>query len=122
MNRKNRLVAADKWLQVNNLRSVDNVKKVVKRYARWFGVDKLCAIAELRLLGYTVSEEYEAQVRRAIEDKSRARREAKEKRKAQESVLELVVDSNEHFAFIAGYTSAGFAYGITWEDWEKLDG
>ncbi len=29
--------------------------------------------------------------------------------------------SNETFAFIAGYTSGGFAYGITWEEMEEIE-
>ena len=24
-------------------------------------------------------------------------------------------------AYVAGYTEAGFAYGITWEEWDRLD-
>lgn len=27
-------------------------------------------------------------------------------------------DSDERFAYIAGYTSGGAPYGITWEEWE----
>lgn len=30
-------------------------------------------------------------------------------------------ESDECFAFIAGYTSGGFAYGITWEEMEKIE-
>ena len=29
---------------------------------------------------------------------------------------EIFWDSDETFAYIAGYTSAGFPYGITWEE------
>jgi hypothetical protein len=25
------------------------------------------------------------------------------------------------FAYIAGYTEGGFAYGVTWEEWEQLE-
>ena len=28
-------------------------------------------------------------------------------------------DSDETFAVIAGYTSGGMPYGITWEEWEN---
>jgi len=53
-------------------------KHIVRGYARWYGVDRLCAIAELRMLGVTVTAEYETQVRLAIADiaKARARRAA----------------------------------------------
>lgn len=30
-------------------------------------------------------------------------------------------DSDENFAFIAGYTSGGFPYGITWEEMEEIE-
>jgi len=30
-------------------------------------------------------------------------------------------DSDENFAFIAGYTSGGAPYGVTWEEWEKFE-
>ena len=29
--------------------------------------------------------------------------------------------SNEHFASIAGYTSAGFPFGVRWEEWERCE-
>ena len=30
-------------------------------------------------------------------------------------------EQDEYFAYIAGYTEWGFPYGITWEEWEKLE-
>ena len=32
-----------------------------------------------------------------------------------------VIEQNEYFAFIAGYTPAGFPYGITWEEQAEID-
>jgi hypothetical protein len=34
---------------------------------------------------------------------------------------ELSLDSDETFAYIAGYTEAGFAFGVTWEEWDQLN-
>jgi hypothetical protein len=31
------------------------------------------------------------------------------------------LDQDETFAYIAGYTEGGFAYGVTWEEWEQLE-
>lgn len=31
---------------------------------------------------------------------------------------ENIIESDETFAFIVGYTSGGFPYGITWEEME----
>jgi hypothetical protein len=47
---------------------------------------------------------------------------ARRRRKAQyeESYL-APFDQNERFAYIAGYTAAGFAYSVSWEEWEGLD-
>lgn len=30
-------------------------------------------------------------------------------------------ESDDTFAFIAGYTSGGFAYGVTWEEMEEIE-
>lgn len=30
-------------------------------------------------------------------------------------------EQDENFAFIAGYTSGGAPYGITWEEWEQME-
>lgn len=32
------------------------------------------------------------------------------------------MDSDEIYAFIAGYTEGGFPYGVTWEEIEKHEG
>lgn len=31
------------------------------------------------------------------------------------------MDQDETFAYIAGYTEAGFAFGVTWEEWEQFN-
>ncbi len=33
---------------------------------------------------------------------------------------ELPIESDHYFAFIMGYTSGGAAYGITHEEWRKI--
>lgn len=60
MRRPARLIAAVKW------RSWYGGKNPVRGYTRWFGVDPICAITELRMLGVAVDPEYEAQLRRTI--------------------------------------------------------
>lgn len=67
MRRQARLAAAPKWL------SSYGGKDVVRGYSRWYAVDRLCAIKELRLLGVAISEEYEAGVRQSIEAIAKAR-------------------------------------------------
>ncbi|CDO03323.1 DNA gyrase subunit A [Oceanobacillus picturae] len=46
----------------------------------------------------------------------RGLKKSKEKQMVEHQFLE---DSDEMFAFIAGYTEAGFPYGITWEEAEE---
>lgn len=33
----------------------------------------------------------------------------------------LPIESNEYFSYIAGYTSGGAAYGLTWEEYNPDD-
>ena len=90
-------------------------KNLIKGYCKWFGVDQICALTELRMLGAKISEEKEAEIRKAVEDRARARRRQKEAA-AQKKFETLYVDSDETFAFIAGYTSGGTPYGTKWEE------
>jgi len=87
-------------------------KHIVRAYRKWFGVDLLCAIAELRMLGVEVSPEYEDQARRTVEQQSRAK---KRKSEIAEAPFDDM-DCDETFAYIAGTTSGGMPYGVTWED------
>jgi hypothetical protein len=72
MRRPARLMAAVTW------RAGYGGKNIVHGYARWFGVDLICAITELRMLGVAVDPEYEAQLRLTIVARAarRARRRA----------------------------------------------
>ena len=76
---------------------------MVRHYARWYGVDLLCAIAELRQLGPEVSPEREKAVKTTLRNR------LEQKRKSQEESFsaDISCDSDETFAFIAGYTSGG---------------
>lgn len=67
MRRPARLADARQWL------STHQGENVVGAYERWYGVDSLCAITELRLLGVPISEENEALVRDSIDRRTKAR-------------------------------------------------
>ena len=56
MNKQSRLLAAPHWMKSYN------GKSLMRGYAKWFGVDKLCAIRELKILGVPISETLEKQV------------------------------------------------------------
>jgi hypothetical protein len=67
MQRPARLQAAVAW------RSGYGGKDLVRGYARWFGVDLLCAIVELRMLGVAVDAAREHELRRAIAARAEGR-------------------------------------------------
>lgn len=67
LSRPARLAAARAWLPTYGGR------RIARGYARWFGVDLLCAVQELRLLGVSVSAAYEAELRRSLEERRLAR-------------------------------------------------
>ena len=114
LSRKQRLQSAKEWILTytgNNL---------VKGYRKWFGVDFVCAIKELEMLGYKINSEYKKQILKQEE----AKRKASERRKREEIRKETEEDhfnsdQNGNFYYIAGYTSGGVPYGITWEEYEK---
>jgi hypothetical protein len=35
--------------------------------------------------------------------------------------VRIRLDQDENFAYIAGYTSGGFPYGVTWQEWEEME-
>ena len=52
MKRQNRLQAAKHWIPTYN------GKNIIKGYRNWFGVDLLCAIQELKMLGVKLDGQY----------------------------------------------------------------
>ena len=109
MSRQARLASARSWLKKFS------GKNVVRSYAKWFGVDLLCAVNELSLCGVAVDPAYVAQLKTTLA--SRSSRRAKPPA-ADPKPTGYGVDWDENFAFIAGRTAAGFPYGITWEEVE----
>ena len=110
LSKKQWLSIAKSWIKIYT------GKNIVKGYSNWFGVDLLCAIAELRIIGQNISHEYESQVRKSIEDKILKRKIAKEKRELVEFDNKNDFYWDSEFDFIAGYTSNGFPYGIKKDD------
>jgi hypothetical protein len=90
-------------------------KNVVRSYAKWFGVDLLCAVKELSLCGVAIDPAYVAQLKTTLASRSRHR----EKQPVEDpQSAGYGVDWDENFAYIAGRTEAGFPYGVTWEEVE----
>lgn len=102
MKQTGRLQSAKSWL------AKFTGANIIKGYRKHFGVDYLCAICELELLGITLDQEYVVQLKRSIKDQSQAK-----KRKKMEKLTNY--DSDEYFCYIVGYTEGGAAYGLPWE-------
>ncbi|WP_407270407.1 hypothetical protein [Radiobacillus sp. PE A8.2] len=116
MDRPRRLQAALHWIP-----KYDG-KNLVRGYSRHFNVNQWCAVNELETLGYHYSESYMQQIKNMVTQtqQAAAKRKAERKRK-QESEMDLFEDSDETFAFIAGYTDGGAPFGISWEEWAEQE-
>ena len=110
LTKKGRLASAKDWI------TKYDGQNLISGYAKWFGVDKICAINELKTLGVIILENLENQIIESLKRRIEQRKLAKEKSEA----LDIAdYDSDDNFAFIVGYTSGGFPYGLTHEELEK---
>jgi hypothetical protein len=111
MKRPARLKSAKSWIPTLP------GKNIIKKYRDKYAVDCLCAIKELQILGVKLDPEYITQLKISVINA------AESKKRGEEKLLEdsCPNESDEYFAYIAGYTEGGVPYGITWEEWELKD-
>ena len=78
---------------------------------------------ELRRLGAPLDSEEIARVKQTIQNRKlhNQRKREKKKREREERELLAYLDSDETFAYIAGYTSGGVPYGVTHEQMQELE-
>lgn len=112
--REQRLQSARNWL------ASYQGNKIVKDYRRRYGVAWDIAFVELEVLGVPIDPGYKEHVLNAAASEAAARRHKKAERQAEQHQL-LDFESDDHFAFIVGYTSGGAPYGVTWEEWAALE-
>jgi len=93
-------------------------KDIIAGYANWFGVDPLCAVMELRMLGMKIDPERENRIKASIETRAAARKRRQELH-AQAEFDEILTISDDNIAYLAGYIPGGAAYGITLEELEE---
>ncbi len=109
--REQRLSEARKWFSEQEFTDDSHI---VKAYRTKFNVDRACAMKELCML-HVLSPEKEASYNKHLE----AKRSKKQQRKlAKQNRVEMEffnLDQDDNFYFIAGYTSGGAPYGVTWE-------
>lgn len=113
MKRQSRLSSGKAWLEKYE------GSNVVKSYAIWYGVNRLCALVELKQLGLEITDE-QIEYEKRVEENRAINKGAAKSRKKEEKEEECFADSDEYFSFIAGYTSGGVPYGTTWEEEEEL--
>lgn len=111
MTRERRLQSAAS----TNFLEAHQAKDAIRHYARWYGVDLLCAVTELRVLGMTISPECEESLKKSLKGRIEQKRMKREK-----NIFPAEPDSDEIFAYIAGYTAWGLPYGTTWKELEKF--
>jgi hypothetical protein len=115
MNRKARLSSAQHWLATQKGRTP---VQIAKSYRKHYGVDWRCAIQELASFGVRLPVAWVAHLNRSLEGgiKARALRKA-------DCELENRLGSrdwDEHFAYVAGCTSNGVPFGLTWDEWKRI--
>src|SRR5687767_9104181 len=111
MARTARLQSARHWLETFS------GKRVVASYARWFGVDLMCAARELQMLGIRFAPKYLDSLRRSAAGRSRCVRDVV----SSAGVVDAESAWDHEFAYIADYTEAGLPFGVTLTEMEDLD-
>jgi len=74
----------------------------------------------LKLIGVVIPELLENQIVKSHQVQIAQRRQKKEGRKIAESI-DFAIESDENFAYIVGYTSNGVPYGLTHDEFYRLE-
>ena len=106
--REQRLCRARQWVHAYS------GSHLVQDYRTHFKVVVACALNDLEAIGALPPEKLEA-LRRAEKIRLRQKQKGRELKKEQAS-LDSLPDSDDTFYYIAGYTSGGAPYGVTWEE------
>ena len=109
MKREARLQSAVHWIKKYS------GKNLIRGYKNWYGIDEICAITELRLLGIQISEDRLELAKHNLENRINQKQILRKKKREKELEF-LYQDSDDTFFYIAGYTSGGVPYGVTWEE------
>jgi len=91
-----------------------NGSHIVRAYRKRFKVDPTCALNDLGEIGALQPEKL-AEMKKAEEIRLQKKREERIA-KSEREFHERYPDSDDTFFFIAGHTSGGAPYGVTWEE------
>ena len=116
-----RKIKAEKW--VAEYDGTPYGGDIIKAYRKKFAVDRMKAVAELQLLGVSLTQEQidrEKAAVKAYQDIQRAkkakRKKIREQKRMQKDNPVFHEDQDDTFYYIVGYTSGGAPYGVTWEE------
>lgn len=107
LKREPRLRKARQWLAAYE----GSQGKIVRHYRDKFKVDIPTALRDLQEIGHVFAPEYLDAVTRGEEQRLRQRALKKQEQSGQNMDWR-----DDRFYFIAGYTSGGAPYGVTWEE------
>ena len=116
-----RKIKAEKW--VAEYDGTPYGGDIIKAYRKKFAVDRMKAVAELQLLGIFLTKEQIDREKAAVKAyqelqkaKKAKRKKKREQKRMQKDVPIFHEDQDDTFYYIAGYTSGGAPYGVTWEE------
>lgn len=116
-----RKIKAEKW--VAEYDGTPYGGDIIKAYRKKFAVDRMKAVAELQMLGVSLTEEQIEREKAAIRTyqniqraKKAKRKKSREQKRIQKDNPVFHEDQDDTFYYIAGYTSGGAPYGVTWEE------
>ena len=107
--RKRRTQRARQWL------TTYEGNNPVRAYRKKFHVDNLTAAKDLQRAGMQFKPGYLEALQKSEESRIRNKRE-KEREKKEKEFWSAYEDSDDTYAFIAGYTSNGVPFGVSWEE------
>ena len=114
MTRRGRLSSARTTHWVENYKG----KNVIVGYAKWFAVDLMCALVELRLLGVKINQDREDQIKASIEARA-AQRIRRKKLREQAQACEFDPFSDD-FACIANCAPDCVPYEVCLQELEEV--
>ena len=112
-----RMKNAIAWLENYNYSIQGN--NIIRKYRKYFGIDAYTVYADLKELKYPLTERQidmylNAEKNKVIQAK-RLKEKRRERKLKKDKIPNKFPNSGYNFYFIAGYTSGGAPYGVTWE-------
>jgi RimJ/RimL family protein N-acetyltransferase len=108
--KESRIAQARNWLP-----SYEGTK-VVRAYRKKFHVDTICAVRELQEIGYEFPPGYVDKLLKSEAARIEQHKAKKEEKRLSQLFEEYNDWQDDRFFYIAGYTSGGAPYGVTWEE------